>query len=377
MIERADPPESSQLDLLLGDRIRLRLRDAGTAQLAAATRQFGIDPIPASGSAHLTIRYVEKLPGTLQLIGHDAGWIDDRFFLLRGGRRATLAFDAIGTPDFTIECERAIGLPPQIVPIVNVVALANGILPLHASAAVLAGQGVAFAGWSKGGKTEALLAAMEAGGDPVADEWLFVDPATRSMTTMLQPIRLEDVHLAQLPRHRAEIGRGKRAVIAAASALGRQFDAFAGTRAARRRPVRWMHRLGPFVEARRHVDLPASRFLRAPVGTRVRRLDRVILIGSSTQPRTTARDVDRSTVVARMAMAHQHHRSNLLDAYQMFLFAFPERHSSVMDRLEHLETAMLEAALPLQASDFIEHPYPASIRELRDIIVRLLDVSAA
>lgn len=377
MRERADTREASQLDLLLGGRVRLRLLDAGAPQLAAAAQQFGIGPAPASGAAHLTIRYVDRIPGTLRLVGPDAGWVDDRFLLLRGGRRASLPFDTIGAPDFTIECERAMGLPPQIVPLVNVVALANGVLPLHASAVVLAGHGVAFAGWSKGGKTEALLAAVEAGADPVADEWLFVDPATRSMTTMDEPIRLEDMHLAQLPRYRSEISPRKRAMVSVASFVGRHYEAFARTPSARRRAVRWTHRLAPFVEDRRHVDLPASRILTLPGGRQGHRLDRVVLIGSSTHPRTRVQRIGRSTVVARMAMAHQHHRSNLLDAYRMFRFSFPDRRSSVMDELEGRETTLLEACLPVGESDFIEHPYPASMTELRELIVQLTDSSAA
>ena len=68
------------------------------------------------------------------------------------------------------------GLPaiPLLVPIVNLTALANGALPLHASAFVHRGTGVVATGWSKGGKTEALLAFSANGARYVGDEWVYV-----------------------------------------------------------------------------------------------------------------------------------------------------------------------------------------------------------
>lgn len=370
------PPDvvaQADRDLLLGGHIRVRLQSAGHAQLAAAARQFGIEPGPPSGEARLTVRYVDRIPGTMRLIGLNAGRTSDRFIMLHGGKRASLPFDAIGEPGFTIDCERTIDLPPHLVPLVNVLALASGILPLHASAAVLGGQGIAFAGWSKGGKTEALLAAIEAGGDPVADEWLFVDPGTREITTMHQPIRLEDAHLGQLPRYRSEVRPVKRAAIGVASVVGRRYESLASSHSANRLALRWAHRFAPLVDARRHADLPASRVLGSAHGREIVRLDRAIMIGSGTERRISVQPIDRHRVIARMAMAHQHHRTHLLDAYRMFRFAFPDRPSPVMEALEKRETTLLDASLPEGGSDCIEHPYPVPIGELRDVLARLID----
>ena len=56
-----------------------------------------------------------------------------------------------------IVCERGLSAVPHLVAIVNLTALAHGVLPLHASAFSWNGTGILATGWAKGGKTEALL----------------------------------------------------------------------------------------------------------------------------------------------------------------------------------------------------------------------------
>jgi len=48
-------------------------------------------------------------------------------------------------------------LVPHLLAVINLTALAKGVLPLHASAFTYRGLGVLATGWAKGGKTETLL----------------------------------------------------------------------------------------------------------------------------------------------------------------------------------------------------------------------------
>ncbi len=59
-----------------------------------------------------------------------------------------------------IVCERGRARVPLLTANVNLVVLGNGALPLHAAAFRFDGTGVLVTGWSKGGKTETLLAFM-------------------------------------------------------------------------------------------------------------------------------------------------------------------------------------------------------------------------
>ena len=62
-----------------------------------------------------------------------------------------------------LRCEHGVGRVPHLVALVNLAVLARGGVALHASAFARDGSATVATGWSKGGKTEALLAACDAG----------------------------------------------------------------------------------------------------------------------------------------------------------------------------------------------------------------------
>jgi hypothetical protein len=358
----------STVDLPLAGSLRLRLVDADERHIRAACWQLGAATTTADGEADLTIAYVDRLPSAdLRLLGTDAGWTNYAFVVRRGRGLATMPLDEVGASGMAITCERSIGLPPQLVPMINVTLLARGVLQLHASAVTFEGRGIAFAGWSKGGKTEALLAMLELGAEGVADEWLAIEPATRQMRTIPEPIRLEAAHLAQLPHRRAGIGRGRRGRIAVAGGTRRLLDAFGA--------VRWTHRLVGPVESQRHVDLAAERV--APgISSRVAQLDEVVLVMAGEDPQITVGEVDREVLVERMVAAHMHHRQGLMALYRTFRFAFPERASVVLDTLEDRERSLLERALPPGPSRSVTHPHPVPIQALGTTLRDLLSPTA-
>ena len=78
---------------------------------------------------------------------------------------------------------------PHLVALVNVTALAKGVLPLHATAFTAGSTGVLVVGWSKGGKTETLLGCMAAGAEYVGDEWVYLTDDGQ-MLGLPEPIRV-------------------------------------------------------------------------------------------------------------------------------------------------------------------------------------------
>ena len=139
-----------------------------------------------------------------------AGWpesaaTDDAFYLLRGRdggvARTLLPVEDVGRR-CTIVCERRAGPVPHLLAIINLTALAHGVLPLHASAFTYRGAGVLATGWAKGGKTETLLAFAGARRRYVGDEWIYLTPDGR-MHGVPEPIRLWHWHVRQLPELRA------------------------------------------------------------------------------------------------------------------------------------------------------------------------------
>jgi hypothetical protein len=75
-------------------------------------------------------------------------------------------------------------------------------------------------------------------------------------------------------------------------------------------------------------------------------------------------DADPSDVAARMAVAHHHHRRNLLEAYWRFRYAFPERRNELIDDAEARERQLLGEALAGTRVFRVDHPKPVNLDQL-------------
>ena len=103
---------------------------------------------------------------------------------------------------------------PVTVPVAGELTLAGTTRPVQADLSLVRtaeGVGVVTTGWSKGGKTEAVLAFVARGARFVGDEWVYVEHDGATVHGIPEPLRLWDWHLRQLPDLRARIGRGERA----------------------------------------------------------------------------------------------------------------------------------------------------------------------
>ncbi len=101
-----------------------------------------------------------------------------------------IPFAEIGQQQCRIVCATGLPAVPLLIPILNLTALNRGILPLHASAFRYQDVGVLTTGWSKGGKTETLLAFMDRGANYIGDEWVYISDDGRHMTGIPEPIRV-------------------------------------------------------------------------------------------------------------------------------------------------------------------------------------------
>lgn len=369
----ARPLDETARDFDLFGLLRVRAESANERQLARIAHQLGVEPRRSSGRADLTISFA---PATtegrpLLMAGPDAGAVDGSFVIVDGGARTAIPFDALGE-GAVIRCDPGVTSVPHLVPLVNALFLSVGVLPLHASTADLDGLGIAMAGWSKGGKTEALLALISAGAAPVADEWTYAEPRSGMAHGALGPVRLTAEHLSERPELRRLVGRRRRARMTIAGAGLRAYRSIPD-RSWRRAPAfRWLHRFVGLLETASGADLSLAT-LGAHGGMRTVRLQRLVLVMASERPETSLSTIDPSTAVERMVAAHMHHRRALLDRYETFRFCFPDRRSELIETLETRERALLAQLVGEREVSVVTHPHPASIGQLRATLLRALD----
>lgn len=367
---RVAPTASGTVTVDVAGAVVVRIDGAGPAELGAIERQIGPSTEGTGREPDLVIRFEERIPrdGGLRLIGvHDAGFTDDRFLLLRGRQKSPavvqVGFDPATHP-IEVVCERGLRSVPLLIPLVNLAALRRGIVPVHGALVVHEDRGILVVGWSKGGKTETVLAFMDAGASFVGDEWVYVHPDGTG-TGIPEPTRIWDWQLKQFPEVRGRIERRTRARLWTTGHLADLLARTASSRSVGRSVVGDVARRGePIVRAQASVQ----RFPRQLYGAdRLRpsaRIDVVMAAVSRADELISLRDEPLERLIDRIAISNEHERLDLHAAIDKYRFAFPE--APVLDpgSLTDRERDLLRGALAGRPGWILEHPYPPDIRSL-------------
>jgi len=352
---------TAPVDFDLHGLVGIRLVEPSAADTRAVERQLGPLRAPLGREPDIVVRFVDRLEtGRVTYLGvDDAGFTDDAFLILRSKHKARarvqIPLGALGDR-VEIVCERGLPAVPLLIPIVNLTALANGALPLHASAFVADGCGIVVTGWSKGGKTEALLAFVARGARYVGDEWVYLSADGSRVYGIPEPIRVWDWHLAELPAYRARIGREERARLATLRAVRSVAASLPRSRSARRAL--------PLVEGQLHVDLAPEALFGGAAQALEASFDRLIFVASHERDAIDVGPIDTDEVARRMAASLEYERLRFTGHYLQFRFAFPDSRSTLVERATEIERNRLASVLSGKPSFAVSHPYPVSLPAL-------------
>jgi hypothetical protein len=363
------PPRTQEkVDFDLHGLAGVRLLGASATDVAAVRRQLGLVQGPLDREPDIVIRFVDRLVtrSRIRLLGlGETAFTDDAFLLLRSKHKAPARVEI----DFTqiggavdITCERGLPAVPLLIPILNLTVLARGALPLHASAFVHRGTGAVATGWSKGGKTEALLAFAAHGARYVGDEWVYVAGDGSRVHGIPEPIRVWGWHLRQRPQYEELVGRAARRRL-------RAIELFLGSeRALRRvragkRPTQALTRLAPLFSRQLFVDMEPERLF-GDFGEQSASFDRLFFLVSSDAPDISVEPVDPVEVGQRMVFSLQYERLDFTAAYLKYRFAFPGAANPFVEEVEELERTALARALAGKPAFVVHHPYPCSLDSL-------------
>ena len=366
----ADGPVAPRTDFDLHGLVGVRLLNASASDAAAVARQLGPLPSTLDREPDIVIRFVDRLAlsSRVRYLGVDeAGFTDDAFLVLRSRHKAParvqIPFAAIGK-SCEIVCESGLPAVPFLIPVVNLTVLARGAIPLHASAFTHNGTGVLITGWSKGGKTETLLAFMARGARYIGDEWVYVSGDGRRMFGIPEPVRVWNWHLEYVPQYRRLVGLGDRLRLRAielARLLSRGVPS--GT---------LVRRVTAILKRQAYVDMHPESLCGGRLGTLAGDLDKVFFAVSHDTPDVLVQAVDPQEVARRMVFSLQHERLDFLSYYLKFRFAFPSAANELIERAEVLEREGLARALAGKDTFCLAHPYPVSLDALFEAVSPLL-----
>lgn len=222
---RAAPPVPARADVVdldIHGILGVRAHDARPTDLAAIAHDLG----PTATACHalvpdVVVRFVDDLPSPrIELVDDGFAFGEGGLFSL-GPEGEPLAHLTLGEPwgSALIVCRRGLSRVPFLSTAVDLAALANEWIPLHASGWTTRGMGVLAAGCGDSGKTGALLAACQHGGIPLADDRILMSADGSSMIGLGQAMSLKERHVAQLSLSGVGVGSVRRTFARAATAL--------------------------------------------------------------------------------------------------------------------------------------------------------------
>lgn len=353
-----DPPAPTDATFDVHGLVSVAVCGATPAQVAAVAARLGDLRAPLDRTPDLTIRFAARSgPPPGRPAGGGLRSSDDGLFAEAAGADGPalcrLPLDRLAD-GAEVVCESHAATVPLLTPLLNVLALRAGGLPLHAATWAWRGVGVAATGWPRSGKTTSLLAFLAAGATPGAPEWSFVVD-DRRLEGLREPVRVRHTHLRESPALRPAVPSRDRARLCG---LG------AAERAAARLPGRLGRTIPPRLEARRWVDVPPERLAGAPPASATLRLDHLLVVVRSDvdTPRVTPMTTDEAA--AALAAAFAHDTEPLVAAGRVHRFTFPGRDLPVLSRLQERYELLARDRLAGVPVHRVEHRPPHTTSRL-------------
>ena len=347
----------------------IRLIDPSKSDARAVKRQLGtlsnglLDREP-----DIVIRFKKNLSlPHLTYLGRDENaFTTDGFFVLKSKKssaKVKIPFESIGS-HCEIECETGLPAVPYLIPIINLTLLKNDCIPLHASAFVYKGRGILVTGWSKGGKTEALLGFVSKGARYVGDEWVILTKNGRSMHGIPEPITLWDWQIEQLPSLAPRISASDYMVFKLVHVMryihsylgkGKLKDSF---------PAKILNKAMPTLLHQLHVNIPPEKIMTDRSIQLNARPDIIFFIMSHNSPSIRIEPWGSEDIAKRMIHSLQYEQRRFISCYEAFKFAFPDLKNNFLERVPETQKILLQNALKGKAAYRVLHPYPVSLEAL-------------
>jgi cellulose synthase/poly-beta-1,6-N-acetylglucosamine synthase-like glycosyltransferase len=220
-----DNRAAGHVDIMVGGLVHVRIRGGTNGWIRQLQRQLGRAGLPCHGQPDITISCVDEL--TRNDFRHvevgRSGFTRLGFMIRAGAGWVQVPFAQAGMPCEFV-CETSANSVPLLMPFIHLAAIQRGYLPLHASAFEWKGTGVVVTGWSRGGKTSALLAFGRHGAKYVGDDLVFIHNDGSHMRGVHAALSLSEWHIAQLKTARRSAPHGKRLLGAAVHRLAGALD---------------------------------------------------------------------------------------------------------------------------------------------------------
>jgi len=366
---------TEKLDFDLHGIVGIRLLNATDRDIAAVKKQLGPIQSSLTREPDIIISFVDQIQhrSSVRYLGVDeVGFTDDAFLVFRGKHKARIKtqipFDKIGMEQCQIICESGLPAVPLLMPIINLTALSKGTIPLHATSFNYNGKGVVVTGWSKGGKTEMLLAYAANGAEYVGDEWIYLSPDGECMFGIPEPIRIWYWHLQAMPFYKERVNRNTMFRLQTLNLFVKILEKLAKPGAKSISALsRLMGSTARLLNQQLYVQLPPEKLIGQTAKGLTGRPETIFFVGSHAEPDLTVQPMNPQEIAEKMVFSLQEERKEFMSYYLKYRFAFPNRINSFIDHAAEIQHDLLSKVLAGKKAYALFHPYPVSISSLFEV----------
>ncbi len=359
-----EPSTGQQVDYDIHGVVGVRLLNGTAGDIAAVTNQLGQPHEPLNRDPDIVISFKEELstPSMKYLGLNSAGFTDDGFYVLSSSRadaKARIPFEKIGS-QCELLCESGLRSVPWLFAIINLTFLSKGYVPLHASAFVYNGIGILVTGWTKGGKTEALLSFANHGAEYVGDEWVILSSDGEKMFGIPVPICIWEWYLRQIPNLLPNISMQKKVLFESIHFLDAVQRTFRRGRLKNFFPFKILAEALPAFRRQLNIRISPEKIF----GNRFRKvanLDKLFLAVSHSEDGISVEACDPVEIAQRMTSSNEYEQTAFLEYYKAFKFAFPDLKNEFLEKIDALQHSLLCRALAGKEAYKVLHPYPVSL----------------
>jgi len=365
---KSNASETRIIDFDIHGFVGIRLVNPSEGDVLAVRTQLGLLQVSAlDREPDIIIRFEKHLPlPKLNYLGLDnAGYTKDGFFLLsqKAKAKVKIPFDTIGSR-CEILCETGLRRVPLLTAILNITLLKNDCIPLHASAFVYKDVGILVAGWSKGGKTEALLAFANHGAKYVGDEWVILTKDGQRMYGLPEPITLWDWQIKQLPLIRSKLAFSDHFLFSTIHIIQNLHKRFANRKLKNSSLVRALDKAMPALNRQLHVNIPPRSIFDSELFALKAKPQKLFLVISHNESSIRVEPWESRDIARRMLHSVQYEQLPFFENYYAFKFAFPDLQNDFLENIRELQADLLHGALQGKESYRVLHPYPVSLESL-------------
>jgi len=361
--------ENNFVDYDIHGLVGIRLTNPADSDTLAVTRQLGPLRVPSlARDPDIIIRFEKHIPlPNLKYLGlNNAGFTDDGFYILKSKKspaKVKIPFDEIGTT-CEIVCESGLRAVPLLIAILNLTLLKKDCIPLHASAYAYHNNGILVTGWSKGGKTESLLAFATHGADYIGDEWVILTRDGERMFGLPEPVTVWDWQLKQLPKLHKQLKSSDSLIFKSINMANSLQRRIGSGKLKNSLPARLLREALPALNRQLHINLPPEDIFTKGALTLASRPDKLFFVMSHKDPTISVEHWDSGDITRRMLHSVYYEQYPFFENYQTFKFAFPESQNDFLDNVREIQSDILTNALKNKEAYRVLHPYPVSLEGL-------------